>query len=153
MIDLPNDDAEWYIAELVVECQIEDEPRNVVHVNILLVQADSPENAFVKAEQLGQESENSYLNPNSKVVTWTYRGLRDLIVIDDELEHGAELMFEEEIGISEADVQAMLRQKSQLNVFRPHKPRDADFPSYGSKDILDEVDRMINPGMIDPDKN
>ncbi|PZV16780.1 MAG: hypothetical protein DCF22_04550 [Leptolyngbya sp.] len=152
MTAIPNNE-KWYIAELVMECQTEDEPRNVVHVNILLVQANSSEDAFVKAEQLGRESEHFYLNPNSKVVTWIYRGLRDLMVIDDELEHGAELMFEEEIGISEEDVQAMLSQKSQLNVFRPHKPRDADFPSYGSKDILDEVDRMINPEMIDPDKN
>lgn len=152
MTAIPNDE-KWYIAELVMECQIEDEPRNVVHVNILLVQANSPEDAFVKAEQLGREGEDFCLNPNSKVVTWTYRGLRNLMVIDDDLEHGAELMFEEEIGISEEDVQAMLSQKSQLNVFRPYEPRDADFPSYGSKDILDEVDRMINPEMIDPDKN
>lgn len=32
-------DAKWYVAEVVMECRIEGEPRNVVHVNILLVRA------------------------------------------------------------------------------------------------------------------
>jgi hypothetical protein len=35
-------DAKWYIAELVMEFQIEGESRNVVHVNIVLIRADSP---------------------------------------------------------------------------------------------------------------
>jgi hypothetical protein len=44
------DDAKWYIAEIIMECQIEDDPRNVVHINIVLVRADSPEEAFEKAD-------------------------------------------------------------------------------------------------------
>jgi len=125
-------DAKWYIADLVMECQIEGEPRNVVHINIVLVRADSPEEAFQKAEQLGKEGENSYLNPNHQKVIWLYRGLRDLQVIHDELEHGAELMYEEKIGISEDEVQAIVTAKSQLNVFQPYKPRDSSEPDYSS---------------------
>jgi hypothetical protein len=125
-------DAKWYIADLVMECQIEGEPRNVVHINIVLVRADSPEEAFQKAEELGKEGENSYLNPNNQQVIWLYRGLRDLQVIHDELEDGAELMYEEKIGISEDEVQAIVRAKSQLNVFKPYKPRDISKPDYSS---------------------
>ena len=138
------EDKKWYIAELVMECQIEQEPRNVVHVNIVLVRADSPQEAFEKAEQLGKESEDSYLNHNNQQATWYYRGLRDLNVIYDDLEHGAELMFEEEIGVSEDEVQDMLREKSELNVFREWKPRDSSEPNYGCKEILEEVKKMIN---------
>jgi len=137
------EDAKWYIADLVMECQIEEEPRNVVHVNIVLVHADSPEEAFQKAEKLGKEGENSYLNPNNQKVIWLYRGLRDLQVIHDELEHGAELMYEEKIGISEDEVQAIVRAKSQLNVFQPYKPRDTSKPDYRSQEVMDEVLRMI----------
>ncbi|WP_127081917.1 DUF4288 domain-containing protein [Dulcicalothrix desertica] len=50
---------------------VEENPRNVVHVNIVLVRADSPEEAFDKAEELGRENEHTYLNPNHKTVTFT----------------------------------------------------------------------------------
>ncbi|MGB3691330.1 MAG: DUF4288 domain-containing protein [Spirulinaceae cyanobacterium] len=43
-------DAKWYLAELIMECKIEGDSRNVIHVNITLVRADSPEEAFSKAE-------------------------------------------------------------------------------------------------------
>jgi hypothetical protein len=138
------EDAKWYIAELVMECQIEEELRNVVHVNIVLVRADSPQEAFEKAEQLGKESEDSYINEKNQQATWCYRGLRALNVIHDDLEHGAELMFEEKIGVSEHEVQDMLRHKSQLNVFREWKPRDSSKPNYACKEILEEVKKMIN---------
>ena len=138
------EDEKWYIAELVMECKIEEEPRNVVHVNITLVRADSPQSAFEKAEQLGKESETSYLNHKNQQATWYYRGLRDLNVIHDDLEHGAELMFEEEIGIPEDEVQDMLTTKSEINVFRKQNPRDSSEPNYACKEIMGEVQRMMN---------
>jgi len=137
-------DAKWYVAELVMECRIEGESRNVVHVNIVLVRADSPEEAFEKAEQLGKEGEDSYLNHLDQKTVWIYRGLRDLNVIHDELEHGAELMFEEKIDVSEDVVQGIITTKSQLNVFRSDEPGDSSKPNYGCKEIMEEVLRMVN---------
>lgn len=139
--------AKWYIAELVIECRIENDLRNVVHVNIVLVRASSSEDAFEKAEQLGHEGADTYLNPDGRVVTFTYRGLRDLyLVYEDELEHGTELVFEEEIDVSEEDLQEMITPKSELALFRPNQPQDLDKPNYACKGIMDEVERMINPG-------
>lgn len=129
----------WYIAELVIECTVEENPRNVVHVNIVLVCADSPEEAFSKASELGRESEDTYLNPNNQTVTFTYRGLRGLFVIsDDELEHGTEVMFEEKIGIPENELQKMLTPKSQLAIFRPLPLIDESKPDYTSKELMDK---------------
>ena len=137
-------DAKWYIAELVMECRIDGESRNVVHVNIILIRADSPEEAFKKAQELGRESESSYLNPKNQQVLWRYRGLRDLNVIHDELEDGAELMFEEKIAISADEVQKMLTAKYQLNVFRPIASRDSSQPNYISQEIIEEALKMIS---------
>lgn len=137
-------DAKWYVAELVMECRIEGEPRNVVHVNIVLVRADSPEEAFEKAEQLGREGEDSYLNHTNQKTVWIYRGLRDLNVIHDELEHGAELMFEENINVSEDIVQNMVTTKSQLNIFRIDELGDASRPNYGCKEIMEEALRIVS---------
>lgn len=136
--------AKWYIAELVIECNIEGNSRNVVHVNIVLIRASSPEEAFDKAEELGYESNSTYLNPKNQTVTFTYKSLRDLNVIHDELEHGAELMFEEKIGIRESELQQMLTPKSQLAIFRPLEPIDPSKPDYSSKEIMDEVAKRMS---------
>jgi hypothetical protein len=137
------EDAKWYIAELVMEFQIEGDSHNVVHVNIVLIRADSPEEAFEKAEQLGREAEDTYKNPDNRTVTVTYRGMRALNVIHDELEHGAELMYEEKIGVCEDKLQAMLTPKSELAIFRPWQPKDSSVPDYSSKEVMEKVRRMM----------
>ena len=65
-------------------------------------------------------------------------------MIHDELEHGAELMFEGKIGIGESELQQMLTPKSQLAIFRPLKPIDPSKPDYSSKEIMDEVAKMMS---------
>lgn len=133
----------WYIAEVVQECCVENDSRNVVHVNVVLICAVSPEDAFEKAEQLGRESEDTYLNPNNEVVTYTYRGLRNLYVVDDdELEHGTELAFEEKIDVPEEELQEMIRPKSELTLFRQNHTQGSNRPNYACKEIMDEVEKM-----------
>jgi hypothetical protein len=140
MAYIPHD-AKWYLAELVEEIQIEDEPQNVVHVNFILVQANSPEEALRKANKLGLEGEVSYENTEGKQVTTTFRGLRDLNVIHDELEHGAELAYEEKIGLTKQEVGQLVRPKKELGVFQPIVAKQG--PNYVSKEVMDEVNRRI----------
>jgi len=150
-MDVSNE-VKWYIAEIVEECLVEGCPQNVVHVNIVLVRASSPEDAFEKAEQLGREGEMTYLNPAGQVVTFTYRGLRDLYKVgDDELEHGTELIYEENVGVSEAELQEIITPKSELGLFRPTQPKNPNYPDYTCKEIMDEVEKMINPDDVSPD--
>src|SRR5437667_1294982 len=52
--------AEWYVADLVEEIRVEGDPRSVVHINTVLVNARSPDEAFSRAWQLGQRSEQEY---------------------------------------------------------------------------------------------
>ena len=66
--------ARWYIADVVLEHKIEDDPRNVVHINSLLVEATSPEEAYDKAMKLGQADETEYPNTAGKPVTVRFRG-------------------------------------------------------------------------------
>ena len=56
------EDAKWHIVDIIVEIKIENEPRNVVQTNIVLIRADSPEEAYAKAIELGKEEEASYKN-------------------------------------------------------------------------------------------
>ncbi len=40
-------------------------------------------------------------------------------MVDGELRHGAELLFDRKEAISEMEMKKLLRDKDQLNVFRP----------------------------------
>jgi len=97
--------AKWYPADIVEQIVVEGDPRNIVHTNTVLVRADSPEDACAKANELGLRGQLSFENPEGKKVTITCRGLLDLTVIHDELEHGAELTYTEEIDMDETAIQ------------------------------------------------
>ena len=111
--------SKWYLAEIVEEFVIEGEPANIVHTNLVLVRADSPEEAYDRAIQLGHERELQYTNPEGKAVKVTFCGLRDLNVIHGELAHGTELIYERQVGISPRDLNKWVTSKENLGVFGP----------------------------------
>ena len=137
----PN--AQWYVAELVEEICVEGDARNVVHRNLVLVKASSPEDAYRRAMDLGQQRELTYRNPEGRTVVSRFRGLRELDVVHDPLEHGAELRFCEDISVPEERVATWLKTKEQLNVFCDVEPSKGR-PNYSCKEIVDEVVRLIH---------
>ncbi|MGI9102075.1 MAG: DUF4288 domain-containing protein [Terriglobales bacterium] len=138
------DDAKWWIAEIVEEITVEDDARNVVHVNFNLIRADSPDEAYTKAIEFGVQGETQYDNPEGKSVRIRFCGLRNLRVICDELEHGAELFFERHIGIPPESLNEWVKPKEKLEVFVPWTPPDfTKAPDYASKEVLDEVEHRF----------
>jgi len=136
-------DARWFLADLVVEIRVEGDPDNVVHVNTVLVRADSAEEAYTKALELGVSEESRYDNPEGKAVSISFRGLGALGVIHDELEHGTELIYTEEIGLDESEVARLISPKDSLWVFRDREPSAG--PNYMPKDIMDMLEDMMGP--------
>jgi len=130
------------IAEIVQQISVEDDPRRVVHTNLVLVRADSPDEAWGKAVKLGTESEVSYENPDGKIVAIGYCGLRDLNVIYGELEHGTELSYSEDIGVDDDALQKYISSKEELGIFSPVKPSRG--PRYISKDVMDKLKEEIS---------
>jgi len=74
MGDMPKV-AEWYIAELVMEITVEGAKSNVVHRNLTLVRARTPEEAYEKGICFGHKKENSYENPEGRMVGHRFRGI------------------------------------------------------------------------------
>lgn len=132
-------DAQWYLADIVIEHRITNEPQNVIHINTSLIQASSPEEAYAHAQTLGHEMEETYENTDGDLVTVIFRGLQNLLVIYDDLEHGAELAYSKKFGLSEAAVQALLTAKSELAVFRPRIPPSRSKPNYMPKSVMDRL--------------
>jgi hypothetical protein len=134
--------AKWYWAEVIVEINVEDDPRNVVHRNLVLVQADSPMGAYERATEIGKRYESSDLNPSGKIVRITFRGLGGLDVIHDKMEHGAEILYSESISVSESQINQWVRQKNQLDIFREDEADNK--PDYSSKEIGEEVHKILD---------
>jgi hypothetical protein len=132
--------ARWFIAEVVVRIRVAGDRRDVVHANFLLVRADTPARAYVRACALGRAEEMTYRNPAGKKVTARFLGLRELHVVHDELEDGAELLFEEHVGISTAAARSLVRPRSKLAVFRPieRSPK----PDYASGEVVVEAKKL-----------
>ena len=140
------DNTKWYLADLIVEIKVENDPRNVVHINTLLVCANSPEEAYNKAIDFGNEENNTYENSDGNQVEFKFRGLKNLSAIHDDLEHGAELFFEEQFELPENKIQGMIRSKEKLGVFAPRIKEDK--PNYLAKDIYED---MLNAGFSKED--
>ncbi|MGB8988710.1 MAG: DUF4288 domain-containing protein [Candidatus Sulfotelmatobacter sp.] len=129
--------AKWYLADLVEEIRVEGERRNVVHTNCTLIRADSPEEAHKKAITLGKRGNTDYKNPEGKTVRIRFRGLKDLNVIHDELDHGAEISFSRDVAVGEKIIKSWIRPKRRLGVFAPIQPSKG--PDYASAEVIEEV--------------
>src|SRR5579884_1320437 len=131
MAHIPEN-VEWYLAELILEISVSGDERNVVHKNLMLIKASSPDEAYAKAIQLGKQEEDVYENPSHRRVRTVFRGLSKLNVIYEPLEDGAELLFEEIVGVPEQDVRGWVLPKASLAVFRPITSKSG--PDYSAKE-------------------
>lgn len=148
-------DAKWYLTGIVEQITVEDDPRHVVHVNTILIRADSPEEAYQEAMRLGANANLSYPNPEGKTVTMNFLGLHDLNVIHDELEHGAELSYREFKTTDEATIREWVSAKEDLGVFARMRPMQG--PDYTSGEIVGEARKLLDslkpPPATDPTIN
>ena len=141
-------DARWYLADVLLEHTVEGDPRNVVYVNIHLVEADSPEQAYEKACDLGRRAEQVYGNSDGKQVRVVFRGLRDLNVIHEALEDGAELTYEEYESVPEGKLAGWVSSKESLAVFRE---RQSGFATGAPNLMPESVMKMLEDAGFDRD--
>ena len=92
---------------------------SLVHVNLVLIRADSPEEAYERSLEVGQQSNYSYENTDGEIVTVRFRGLHGLNVIHEELTHGSEIAYAAYEDLTEDRIQALLHSKETLNIFTP----------------------------------
>ena len=133
----------WYVADLVERIAVGGDRRSLVHINTVLVRAASREAAYDAAVALGQEAEREYDNPHGRRVRVTFLGLRHLAEIWDDLKHGAEILFDERVGLSEADIADLVRPREAL-VERPKGEADPDVPNYMPAEM---AERMQGAGL------
>jgi len=115
VIGLPLEPQNFYIAELVQECRVEGYATSLVWVNIHIIKADSPKEAYTKAVKLGKSHNRKYkAGKDARDARWIFRGVRDLVPIYEKIEDGAEILFEAHERMTEKGIRKMLRAKSDI---------------------------------------
>lgn len=133
-----SNNIKWYLAELVEEIHIDGESENIVHNNLVLIHADSPEEAYKKAVARGSAMNDTYeISPGKKVIS-TFRGLSDLNPILDELEDGATIAYEELTDLTAEEISEMVPEKDQLGAFQTD-----DDENDSNSAVLEEAMRII----------
>jgi hypothetical protein len=81
----------WYAARLILKCTVGNQISDFLYdEQVRLIKADTADEAYSKALQLGREEESDYQNNEKERVRWSFEGLFDLDRID-KLEDGAEI--------------------------------------------------------------
>jgi hypothetical protein len=90
---------------------------------------------------MGAQHETTYDNEEAKPVKIVFCGLRNLTVVYEKLEDGAELLYEEKLGVSADTLTALVRPKERLAVFSPIERSPG--PNYASAQVEREARDLI----------
>jgi hypothetical protein len=133
---ISNFNGTWYLAEIVEKCQpinrneTQDLRRVITWGNHHLIQANSAEEAFEKAEQIGKELEYTFTNANKEQMEWTFVGIGQLIPIYEEfIEDGAELLWTDYGVISDRKTRRLVSSKQEILAGikpKPILPKNSD---------------------------
>jgi hypothetical protein len=137
-----------------MEIKVQGASRNAVHRNLILISALDAEEAYRKANEFGRREEVSYDNPQDQLVEIKFRGVSTLSAfVLGGPEDGAEVEFEEHLGVSEEEILRWIPPKGSLWAFRPPDPTATFDPDYSSKEVLREAakfcrdeHRCVDPG-------
>ncbi len=86
----------WYLANLVMQCVVGDNQPGpwTVDEQVRLILAQSPEQAYDKAIELGRQQEAGYRNQGGQSVHWVFAGLAELVESPAEtFEDGAQISW------------------------------------------------------------
>jgi hypothetical protein len=80
----------WYISKIVFGIKAENQLTQQFDEQLRLIQADSTEEAFLKARMIGINEEDSFLNDSNKRIKWEFINVAELASLKN-LEDGMEL--------------------------------------------------------------
>jgi hypothetical protein len=108
----------WYLADLVTEVRVEGTETSVVHFDLHLVRAANAAEAYDKALRIGGGKASQYLRKDGNLMSFIFRGLNDLIAVDEEFTDGARILFRSQSGISEEEIQHVITPRDYLRAIQ-----------------------------------
>ncbi|MDQ3687978.1 MAG: DUF4288 domain-containing protein [Acidobacteriota bacterium] len=118
-------DRKWYLAYeiLCIEAEDTSTPEIItVWENLILIKANDPEEAFSKAMQHGFDSEDE-IEVDGRRGRLKFKGLKNLVLIYDELEDGAEIEWRE-YEVKKDELTNLMKAKQDMHAFNPKQIDD-----------------------------
>jgi hypothetical protein len=115
----------WYISHELLYFESPEtraETEITVWENLILIRADGPEDAYQKAMERGRSNEQP-VRIDGVEGRCRFLGLRDLVIIYDELEDGAELEYKER-QVKSSELSKMVRSKERFQAFNLNPEED-----------------------------
>jgi hypothetical protein len=114
----------WWIASYIERFEYEDEDLSNLNrkclawENTILIQAKDRQAAYRKAEKVGRLGDGiEGWNEDGRRGTWRYEGLTSLLLIYEELEDGAEILWKEYRDPTVKKIKSWVKPKHQLETF------------------------------------
>ncbi|MBL8237613.1 MAG: DUF4288 domain-containing protein [Bryobacterales bacterium] len=108
----------WYLADLVTEVRVEGEARSVVHFDLHLVRAENAVAAYDKALRIGGGKTKQYLRTDGNLISFVFRGLNDLVTVDEEFVDGARILFRSQAEVDEEEIQRVVTPRDYLRAMQ-----------------------------------
>lgn len=80
----------WYITKLIFSINVPSSAVAQFDEQLRMIEAASPEEAFFKARALGKSEEDTFINSNSKTISWKFIDVIELFPIEN-LKDGSEI--------------------------------------------------------------
>lgn len=119
MEDLQNK-RRWYLSHEILYLEPDDvsnERERLVWENLILINANSPDEAYQKALQHGLDSQCE-VKVDGQPRRFKFKGLKNLVLIYDDLEDGAEIEWLE-TTLDKEELEKLIRAKQDMHAFRP----------------------------------
>src|SRR5258706_13878706 len=119
------DEVKWYLSYEILYYELTPpsaQERYTVWENLVLIKADSPEEAYEKAMKHGSLSEGQ-VKRGDQTAACRFKGLKNLIKIYEEIEDGAQLEWKE-YEMSKEKLEWIIPKKEELHAFQPLPPAE-----------------------------
>jgi hypothetical protein len=116
----------WYVSHeiLAFEPRAKSAVRKLdVWENLILISANSPEQAYGKAIESGRASEGPVML-DGRPGFCKFKGLRELVLVYDDLEDGVELEWHE-LELTKKEIEKLIRPKRKLHAFKLRNSKQA----------------------------
>jgi len=117
---ISNQNKQWYLVEVIEKCEPVDKDKTsdlrrvTTWGNIHLIKAISSEEAYDKGVKIGKGGAFKFNNSDNVEMEWSFVGIGDLLLIHEDIEDGAELMWTDYGDITNKRAQSFAKSKEEL---------------------------------------
>ena len=90
----------------------------MVHFDLHLVRAWNAVEAYDKALRIGGGKAKQYLGEDGGLVSFIFRGLNDLVMVEEGLEDGSRILFRTQPEMVEQEIQHVVTPREYLRALR-----------------------------------